>query len=222
MFFAFSELVSVSVLVGFISGGVVVVGIVLEGAELIVKWGRKKKFRNWVGEIFGEEKRRRIVSCVKYSKPKILPFESIGFAMIVAGLTVEWISGTTAEIMQSKENGELESTNVQLSLNVEELRKENNDFAIAQSPRQIDEFSLEQALEKIHGMNFIIVNSPDWEPNRLASSIEWGFKLPLQQLTYSRIVTALDIPDGIHIGFPTPPPIHLTNSLNMVGHEKKE
>lgn len=126
MLLAFSTSVDVSIIVGFVAGGVVVIGIVLEGAELLVKFGSKKKYRIWIGEIFRKERRRKLVSWVKCLKPSILPVEALGFSLIVIGLTVEWISGTTAAIMQSRENGILESTNVQLSLQVEQLRQKND------------------------------------------------------------------------------------------------
>ena len=87
MLLAFSAPVDAFIVVGFISGGVVVVGIVLEGAELIVKFGRKRKYRIWIGNIFRKERRRRLVSWVNFIKPRILPFEAIGFSMIVAGLS---------------------------------------------------------------------------------------------------------------------------------------
>ena len=135
MFFAFSELADNAVILQFIAGGAVVVGIVLEAAELIVKSGRKKKYRIWVGEVFRKERRRRLVLWVKYIKPRILPFELLGFSLIVAGLAVEWIAGTTAEVMQSSENRELESTNMRLSLRVEELRKQNDKMELLSKPR---------------------------------------------------------------------------------------
>src|SRR5689334_19033905 len=75
----------------------VIVGVILEGAELFCKWGSRRKFRMWVGEIFSKSRRRAIVACVWYVKPRLLPFESIGFAVLVIGLAVELLGSLTAE-----------------------------------------------------------------------------------------------------------------------------
>jgi len=64
----------------------VIIGALFEGAELIVKLGEKRKARKWVREIFGSHRRRGLVICTKYLKPKILPFEAMGFVILMIGL----------------------------------------------------------------------------------------------------------------------------------------
>jgi hypothetical protein len=119
---------------------VVIVGVVLEGAELIVKSAKKRTVRKWVGEVFGKHRRRAVVSCAKYIKPRILPFEAWGFVLLVFGLGIETLGSLTADRMQSKENSELElmvaqtgTTNAQLSLRVEGLRKLNDELEAKQT-----------------------------------------------------------------------------------------
>ena len=88
---------------------VVTIGVILEGAEYGVKWGKKRKFRKWVGEIFEKERRRKLVILVKWLEPKILPVETLGFAILVFGLAIELLGSFSAERLQSKENATLES-----------------------------------------------------------------------------------------------------------------
>ena len=80
--FCMNTLINIFSYLGYVGAASVFIGAVFEGAELIVKLGRKKKYR----KLFGKDKRREIVSCIKFLKPRILPFEAIGFAMMVLGL----------------------------------------------------------------------------------------------------------------------------------------
>src|ERR1035438_6790274 len=56
----------------------VIVGVILEAAELMVKIGRKQKHRKWIGEVFGKSYRRKFAFLVTFIHPRILPFEAIG------------------------------------------------------------------------------------------------------------------------------------------------
>src|SRR5437762_12534462 len=88
----------------------VIFGVVIEGSELLVKWGKKKRFR----KRFNEAIRRRLVFTVKFLRPRILPFETIGFLVLVIGLSVEFIGSSFATRLQGKENATLKKRASQL------------------------------------------------------------------------------------------------------------
>ena len=115
----------------------VIVGVALEASELIVKWGSKKKFRKWIGDVFSRARRRRIVWCVKYIKPKILPYETLGFVLLLIGLAIELIGSSTAERMQAEENSQLELKNGLISLQVAQLTATNLELQAKLQPRII-------------------------------------------------------------------------------------
>jgi hypothetical protein len=123
---------------GWFGAGLVIIGVVLESAELIVKLGRKSAYRKWVGDVFGKDRRKMVVASIKYIHPRILPFEAVGFALLFIGLAIELVGSSTAEIVQSKENAELQATNVLISLRVEQLRASNDALEAKQNPRTID------------------------------------------------------------------------------------
>jgi hypothetical protein len=86
---------------------VVFVGVVLEGAENLIKFKSRLKWRRWVASVFGESWRTRLVLAARYVKPKLFPFEAIGFGLLVIGLAVETLSGLAVDTLQSEANAEL-------------------------------------------------------------------------------------------------------------------
>ena len=86
--------------------------------------------------VFGKKWRRELIICGKRIKYKLFwPFEVLGFAILVVGLVIEMAGSFSAGRLQSKENATLESTNVLLSLRIEELRQENNALELSIRPR---------------------------------------------------------------------------------------
>jgi hypothetical protein len=132
-----SSLILFFSLLGYFGAVMVIIGVVLEAAELIVKWGGKRKFRKWIGDAFLKSRRRKVVWCVKYIKPRILPYETLGFVLLFIGLAIELIGSGTAERIQSKENASLEATNMLISLRIEELRKANDELETKSRWREI-------------------------------------------------------------------------------------
>jgi hypothetical protein len=106
---------------------IVVAGVILEGAELLVKFSSEMKWRIWVVNIFGRNRRRTLVLCAKKIKPNLCPFEVIALAVLVFGLGIELLGSFTAERMQSKDNSELAATNILLSAQISQL---NNQTAL--------------------------------------------------------------------------------------------
>jgi hypothetical protein len=125
---------------------IVIIGISLETAELLIKFKHEIKCRKWVVRKYGKKWRRELILCGKWLKPNLFwPFEVLGFAILFVGLVVEMVGTISAERLQSRENAILESTNVLLSLQVEELRKKNDELEAKTNPRiitpqQIEDF----------------------------------------------------------------------------------
>lgn len=104
----------------------VVIGVVLEEAELLTKFRHELKCRKWVVEVLGKDRRTKLILFGNYVKPKLYwPFEVLGFGVLVIGLGVELLGSFSAERLQSDKNGQLESTNTLLSLQIEQLRSNN-------------------------------------------------------------------------------------------------
>jgi hypothetical protein len=103
----------------------VILGVILEGAELIVKNGRKQKIRKWLGDIFGNSRRRFVVWLVRFLHPRILRFESIGFGVLVIGLAIELFGSFVADALHEQQ--------------VEVLRKANDELEAAARDRTISE-----------------------------------------------------------------------------------
>ncbi len=133
-------------LLGWVGAILVILGVGLEACELFVKWGKKRKFRIWISHIFLKPRRRNAVLLLKYVEPKLLPYETLGFVLLFIGLAIELIGSGTAERMQSKENAILESTNTQLSFNVEELRQQNNDEQKQVENMRVDNIAVQRQL----------------------------------------------------------------------------
>jgi hypothetical protein len=85
----------------------VILGCFLEAAELIISWARKSNFRKWIEVIFGNSWRRKIVFSVKFIEPRILKFETLGFAILFIGLGLELFSSFEVESIQSRESDRL-------------------------------------------------------------------------------------------------------------------
>jgi hypothetical protein len=86
---------------------VVFIGAVLEGSELIVKSSERKRFLAWIRKVFGNTRRRGYEACAKFIKPRILPIESLGFAVLITGLGLEFLGSCASDRLQSKRNSEL-------------------------------------------------------------------------------------------------------------------
>lgn len=97
---------------------------------MFVKIGRQRKYRKWFGDRFGTERRRRVALLVKLIKPRILPFEAIGFALLFIGLAIELFGSFEAERQQSK-------VNLVLEKRVEVLREANDKLEAAAKDRTI-------------------------------------------------------------------------------------
>jgi hypothetical protein len=90
----------------------------LESLELIAKWGKKGKFR----KCWDERLNPSILKAVrKYVRPRILPFETIGFGLLIIGLGLEYLGGKGAELVQLKENAGLETNNWALQFQVQTM-----------------------------------------------------------------------------------------------------
>ena len=143
---------------------IVVIGVVLEGAELLVRFRGNMQCRRWVVKVFGKERRRTLIFCAKYVKPRLFwPFEIMAFAVLVLGLVVELFGSFAAERVQSKENAQLESTNTFLSLRIEELRKQNNELERETWPRwqRLNPTKFAEAINGRPKMNVEILYPPD-------------------------------------------------------------
>jgi hypothetical protein len=110
----------------------VIIGVLLEAAELIVKLGSNVKYGKWVSRVFGKKYRLKIALLAKFLHPRILPFEAIGFGLLFIGLAIELIGSFVAERLQSKENLVLQNR-------VEVLRKANDELEAAARDRTISE-----------------------------------------------------------------------------------
>ena len=51
--------------------------------------------------------RKGYEACAQFIKPKILPIESLGFAVLITGLALEFLGAFVSDRLQSKENAEL-------------------------------------------------------------------------------------------------------------------
>jgi hypothetical protein len=86
----------------------VIIGIVGEGAELIVKWGEKECFRKW----FEYRLNPNILSSfVKFVGPIILPVETIFAFMVILGLSIEFLGTHKANGILYRNNNELLAKN---------------------------------------------------------------------------------------------------------------
>lgn len=171
---------------------VVIIGVAGEGVEIIAKL----LFKKWY------ERYEKMVDVVGF----------VFWVMVVFGLAIEFRGDNKSKEITDRENAQLtyratsnELKVAALNLRIEELRKENNDFASKQEPRTIDFLAVRKVLEKARGMHFILISIPDWEARRVASSLEEAFEIEIYQGSCSHLATMVDVPDGINIGFPTPP-----------------
>src|SRR5258706_15338098 len=85
----------------------VIIGVVLERAELIVKWGEREGFRKWIGKRIGASNERGLASIVREVIPHVLWVETLGFAILVSGLAVGFTMQSVTMALQGKENARL-------------------------------------------------------------------------------------------------------------------
>jgi hypothetical protein len=136
-----SAAISLWEVVGKVGFVMVIIGVALEGSELVVRWGWKNGFRKRFTRVI----RRRLVSFVKMLRPKILPVETIGFLVLVAGLAIEFIGTNFAARLQGEANARL---NREASIarkeagianqHAEELQRKNLELETRIAPRRIE------------------------------------------------------------------------------------
>lgn len=120
----------------------VIVGVLGESAELLVKWGRKRRFRKRLNDV----NRRRLVGFVKVARPKLLPVETVFFTVLVIGLAIEFLGSHTATRIADREN-------VRLKLKAEQAGK---DAALANINLQFlwnDNLELQETVEGLRSNN---------------------------------------------------------------------
>ena len=190
----------------------VIVGVILEAAELIVKFGHKQKHRKWVGEVFGKSYRRRITSLVKFIHPRILPFEAVGFGLLFAGLAIELAGSFEAERLQSMEN-------LGLQKKVEVLRAANDKLEEAAKDRIISNVQsnlfilLVKDLPKIPIK--VIVGIEDYETDRYARQIHQLLDAAVYGGNQEDIIR---LPGGLVLDSPTAFGQFSTNALAFIVH----
>lgn len=86
--------------IGFV---VVIVGVVIEGAEILVKLTRSGGFKKWIPYSI----QPKLVKISKFIDEKMLWFESIGFSILVIGLSVEFLGDFVAMRIADYENARL-------------------------------------------------------------------------------------------------------------------
>jgi hypothetical protein len=131
----------------------VIPGVILESAEYVIKWGKKKKCRQFIDRWIPYPARRECVCAVKILKPIILPIETFGFALLVIGLAVEIFGSFKSDQTQSQENAVMEATNTVLNLQIEELHSNNLVLEKELQPRTI-------SIEQITNFIRVSVNIP--------------------------------------------------------------
>ena len=95
----------------------VIVGILGEGSELLVKWVGKKKYKKFQAGM-DDGLRWFLAILVKFVRPRILEVETFAFALVVLGLVAEfWGSQESQQI--------LGKNNLQLNLAAEQLGRTN-------------------------------------------------------------------------------------------------
>jgi hypothetical protein len=118
----------------------VIIGIIGEGSELLVKWIREKRFKKF--KHGADDKLRCIIAVLaKYVRPRILEVETFAFALVIVGLMAEFWGGHKSKII-------LDRNNTDLSMRVETLRKANDELEakIPRSLKPFDRIILERVL----------------------------------------------------------------------------
>lgn len=147
---------------------VVVFGVVLEGAEHLVKFKSQLKCRRWVANVVDRRARTRLVLVAKYLKPNLHKFEAIGFLILVGGLAMEILGEFSAGWMQSRENAQLENTNYWLTLQIEELR--SNNIALETELRGQDPYK--QPITSLSAtVSFTVMEPNGWRPEADSNAI---------------------------------------------------
>jgi hypothetical protein len=115
----------------------VIPGVMLEGAEYIVKWSKNKTFRRCFRWSIGTPTLLEFLCIAKTVEKLLLPVESLGFLVLVFGLAVEIIGSFFSNRLQTRENFELSQSNINLTLRIEELRSNNLVLEKELQPRTI-------------------------------------------------------------------------------------
>jgi hypothetical protein len=115
----------------------VVIGVMSEGAEILIKISKRPSARGWIEK---EGSRRLLFTLIWLTRrmhPIMLWIEGIGLGIVIAGLAIEWFGTNGANRIQSNENAELASSNTNLMLRIEELRSKNLALEKELQPRTI-------------------------------------------------------------------------------------
>jgi hypothetical protein len=122
---------------------VVIVGIIGEGSELLVKWALKTKYKKFQKEL-DDGFRWFLAILMKFVRPRILEVETFAFALVVLGLVAEFWGGHKSQQILDRNNSRLNlaaeqlgKTNAQLSLQVELLKSNNLALYEEIQPRRI-------------------------------------------------------------------------------------
>jgi hypothetical protein len=195
-----SALLSVSTFLTRLGSVLVIAGCCLEAAELTIAWTRRRAFRKWIEDIFGKSRRRKIVFLVKFIKPRVLKFETLGFVILFIGLGIELLGSFETERIQSKENDrltkQLDATTKQAGIAEKEagdamifaaqIGTTNAQLVVLQSaafPRVITVADQARAVANLRkfgmthepGASFVIISAEGDadDPKQLAEQIRW-------------------------------------------------
>lgn len=181
----------------------VIVGIAGEGAELLVKWLKKKRFkkfqRNW-----GAGFRRFMAVLAGFVRTRELEVETIAFAMVIVGLVAEFLGGQKSQEILDRNNARLnsettslQSSNLALSLRIEALRATNDMLEGESLPMQIgDQQSFADAIGAAPSAIIIVTNNPQDEKSRQTA---WDINWVLKEAGWSVSWTHKRIPFGVLI-----------------------
>ena len=204
-----------------ISVVVVIVGIIGEGAELLLKFANKKKYKR-LQRGWGIQFRWHLAGLMKFVRPRLLEVETFAFALVVLGLVGEfWGSQKEKQILDrnnaqlnlaakqlGKSNAQLVADNLVLRSNVVELEAKLQ-WRTINPTQEVNLVEHLSSLVKQHiGESNVVVlevEQSDFEAVRYARSItttlrKCGFVVFLNSGMSMAQDPSVPIPDGIGIG----------------------
>ena len=110
--------------IGYIGAAIVIIGIAGESKEILEKLLKKRAFRKSAKRAFGRKPLFVFICFSKLGKQNHLRWQVFAILFVIGGLSIEWVGGGTAELMQTKENEELVATNMILLGEVDALIKQ--------------------------------------------------------------------------------------------------
>ena len=135
----------------------VLIGVVSEGAEILIKISKVSRARRWIER---EGSRRWLFSFLWLTRklhPIMLWIEGVGLGIVVVGLAIEWFGTSGAERIQSDKNAELVSANTNLTLRIEELRSSNLGLQIELASLQTQETAMATNINDLQLMNLPVM-----------------------------------------------------------------